>query len=313
MAEPKTTHATPIAEISHGPSAFESFLDRNQKLMIILAALIAIGTGAWVVISGVEDGKRLAAGEALVAADDLVAMQDLLKNHSGTPAAISGAVILSDLQWDEGQQSASIETLRAEISAKPDHPATNPARARLAARLLQQGETQAAKSAFEELIDRPEAAYLAPYALLSLSEIARSEGDLAKSKKLLEQASERHPDHPLRNLITQAIDFVDFQMPVEIDPPAPEPVQDPGFDPPEPDLTTPIELDPTQPGTSSGNPLFDDLGDTGTTPTEPSDTAPDTPDAALPETETPPQSEPSDAAEAPPESSGEESPPTSGE
>ncbi len=266
MAEPTSKPASPIGEISHGPTPFERFLDRNQKSMILLALVLAVGAGAWVVMSGMDEGKRLAAGEALVAADDLAAMQDVVKNHPDTPAAASGAVLLSDMQWDEGQQSAAIETLRGEIDANPEHPATVPARARLATRLLQQGDRDAARSGFKELVDRPEAAYLAPYALLSLAEIAREDGDIEAARDFLEQASDRYPDNPLRSLATQATIYVDFEMPEPVDPPAPEPVEEPtGEEIPEPDLSTPLELDPTSPGTGSGNPLLDNLtGDTAT-------------------------------------------------
>ncbi|MCH7225873.1 tetratricopeptide repeat protein [Haloferula sp. A504] len=285
MAEPTSDHASPIGEITHGPSSFEQFLDRNQKAMIVLGLVLALGVGAWVVISGMEEGKRLAAGEALVGADDVSAMQDVVKNHPGTPAAASAAVLLSDMQWDEGQQSAAIETLRGEIEANPDHPATVPARARLATRLLQQGDRESASARFEEIVERPDSAYLAPYALLSLSEIAREEGRIEEAKELLERAAEDYPDNPLRWLVTQAISYVDFEMPEAVDPPAPieEPADPSGDLAPEPDLSTPVELDPTSPGAGSGtgNPLLDNLTGGGeATDDSPAAPAGETPDPA---------------------------------
>lgn len=68
MAEPTANDARPIAEISHGPSAFENFLENNQKLLIALGILIAVGTGGWIVYQGMEEGKRLEAASALSAA-----------------------------------------------------------------------------------------------------------------------------------------------------------------------------------------------------------------------------------------------------
>lgn len=315
MAKNTPEPASPIGEISHGPSAFESFLDRNQKSMILLAIVIALAAGSWVVISGMEEGKRLAAGEALVGATDLAAMQDVVSDHGGTPAASSGAVLLSDMQWDEGQQSAAIETLRAEIAANPDHPVTVPARVRLATRLLQQGDTEGARSGFQEIVDRPEAAYMAPLALLSLSEIAREEGDIEAARKFLDEAAENYPDNPLRSLVTQAITYVDFEMPEAIDPPEPDPIEEnpggaaPGVGP-EPDLSKPVELDPTDTGTGSGNPLFDSLTG-GATPTE------DTPPEEAPVEDTPvedaPEPGPAEEDAGAPPSEEDETDPESGE
>ena len=308
MAEPTTEQASPIGEIAHGPSSFEQFLDRNQKSMIVLGLVLAIAVGAWVVVSGMEKGKRLAAGEALVGANDVAAMQDVVKNHPDTPAAASGAVLLSDMQWDEGQQSAAIETLREEIAANPDHPATVPARARLATRLLQQGDRESASAQFEEIVDRPDSAYLAPYALLSLSEISREQGNLEEARELLERASEDYPENPLRWLVTQAISYVDFEMPEAIDPPAlpEEPTGPTGDLAPEPDLSTPVELDPTNPGTGggTGNPLLDDLTGGGDSP----DVAPEEPSEETPSgesTEPAPETAPEPTPEAQPEAAPE--------
>lgn len=313
MAEPTSDSASPIAEISHGPSAFERFLDRNQKSMILLALVIALGAGAWVVYSGMGEGKRLTAGQALVDADDVAAMQEVAENHPGTPAAASAAVLLSDMQWDEGQQSAALETLQAEIDANPEHPATIPARARLASRRLQQGDVEGAKAGFQDLIDRPGASYLAPYALMSLSEIARDQGDVEEAQELLERASENYPDNPLRSITTQAATYVDFEMPEAIDPPEPEPLEETDTtlpDGPEPDLSQPLELDPTAPGAGSGNPLLDNLTGAGAGGEDTGEEAAPGTDAG---TEDSPLEEPADAGAEPAEGEAEESAPASGE
>ncbi|BCX46613.1 tetratricopeptide repeat-containing protein [Haloferula helveola] len=308
MAEPTEQTPKPIAEISHAPSAFESFLDRNQKSMILLALVLALGGGVWVVMQGMKEGAHLDAGMALVDAEDLAAMQDVVKNHADTPSAPTAALLLSDLQWDEGQQSSSLETLREEIAANPDHPATAPARARLGARLLEQGETEAAKAAFQEILDRPAASYLAPYALTSLAEIARESGDIDGAKKLLAEATDNYPANPLGSNAGQAAQFVSFEMPEEIDPPAPEPdptgpadtdpdMGDAGL--PDPDLSTPIELDPANPLSGGGsNPLLDNL--TGG--------AAGGEDEAMEPEETAPTDPPSDEDEAPADGTDDSAP-----
>ena len=81
MAEQNAPDSSPIAEISHGPSAFETFLDNNQKKLIILGILIALGMAAWVVKEGIREGNYLSAGNALSAADDTAALEEVMENH----------------------------------------------------------------------------------------------------------------------------------------------------------------------------------------------------------------------------------------
>lgn len=317
MAEPESDSSKPIAEISHGPSALEGFLDRHQKTLIGVGILTALGIGAAVVMQGMEEGAHQAGGEALLAADDIAAMQDVAKNHAGTPAADSAAVLLSDLQWEQGQQAAAIETLEAAIADAPDHPASAPAQARLGARLIDQGSLDRAEEVLQALADNSSAAYLAPYALTGLSEIAVAREDLEKAESLLEEASTSYPESPFGRTVSDHRRYVGFEMPTEIDPPAPEPVEEPtpgpGEEPmpptidpgPEPDLSKPIQLDPTGQNTSTGNPLLDSLN-TGSAPGEQPEAPAEEPPAPTEETQAP-------AGESPAEEPTEATPPSDGE
>lgn len=225
MADPNSQG--PIAEIRNDSSAFEQFLDRNQKLLLFLLLILVIAVGAWVVMTGVKEGADRSGGAALVAAEDAEALHEVLDTHSGSPAAGSAAVLMSDRQWEQGLQNDAIETLRQEITDRPDHPATFPARARLGARLAEQGKNAEAREAFQPLLSDGRAGYLAPYVLTSLAGIARAEGDLDQAESLLEQAVENHPGNPLANSAMEALRFVRFDMPEEVDPPA-EPEPTPG-------------------------------------------------------------------------------------
>lgn len=247
MAEPTAPDTSPIAEISHGPSAFEEFLDKNQKLLIILGILIALGMAAWVIKDGVREGAYLSAGNALIAANDATALEEVMQNHAGTPSEASAAVLLSDTQWEQGQQDDAIATLKAEIAANPEHPATSAAYARLAARLDSQGKTEEAKAAYEDILDRPQAAFYAPYALISLGQIAKAEGDIDKAKDYFSQATEGYPGNPLANSASKALQFVEFKMPEEIDPPAPDP---------EESAVDTTEFNPAALSNGQANPLF---------------------------------------------------------
>jgi len=252
MAEPTANEARPLAEISHGPSALENFLDKNQKLLIAAGILIAVGTGAWVVYQGVEEGARKAGGEALSAAADISALEEVISSHADTPAAGSAAVLLSDRQWEDGQQEAAIETLRSEIAARPDHPASLPARARLGARLAAQGRNDDAATTFEGLLAQPESRYLAPYALTWLAQIAKEQGNAEQAEKYLAEATDNYPQNNLTSTAREADQFLHFEMPEAIDPPEPPPID-------EESGTDSAGVDPTMGTGPSGNPLFDTL------------------------------------------------------
>jgi predicted negative regulator of RcsB-dependent stress response len=278
MAEPTAPDSSPIAEISHGPSAFETFLDKNQKMLIILGILIALGMAAWVVKEGIREGAYLTAGNALVAANDAAALEEVMANHASTPSAASAAVLLSDTQWEQGQQDDSIATLKAEIAANPEHPATSAAYARLAARLNSQGKTEEAKAAFEDILKRPQASFYAPYALIALGEIAKAEGKIDQAKDYFFQASEGFQGNPLANAASKATQMVEFQMPEEIDPPAP-PAEETGVD------TT--EFNPASLSGAQTNPLFSGEQNTSTTPPTSESPQLETPPAVIPPAETP--------------------------
>lgn len=276
----------PIAEISHGPSASEQFLEKNQKLLIVVAILLAIVAAGIVVKRGMDEGARLAAGAAMQDAEDVAAMQDVVKNHAGTPTEATASVFLSDLQWEQGQQSAALETLKAVIEAQPEHPAVIPARARLGARLREQGDTAGAKDIFKALSEDPAATWIAPYALISLADIAREEGDAEAAKALLTKVNEDFPTSMFSGSAGQLAKFADFKFPTEIDPPADElpATTDGGLPNPGEDAATTTTDGPS-------NPLLDALSETPAEETE----APEAPPAPEQPAITPPAPEAPDA------------------
>lgn len=272
MAEP-TDDSSPIAEISHGPSGFESFLEKYQKLLIVVGILLAIGIATFVIMREAEEGKARVAGEALVAAGDIDAMETVSAEYPRTPSAASAAVRRSDLQWRQGQQTAALETLRNVIADHPEHPVVPPARARLGARLMEQGNLDDASGAFEALRDSVRADYLAPYAMASLAEIARQRGDTEEAKELLADAGEQYPASPFNQVINSYQRFVTFEMPAEVDPPEPAAGDTSGGG-----LSRPPGLSPDGPAApnlgGNANPLLDNFSE-GADTAPPEDSPPE--------------------------------------
>jgi predicted negative regulator of RcsB-dependent stress response len=224
MAEEPSDNPRPLAEISHGPSAFEAFLDRNQKGMIVLGIALVSATAGWIVFRGIKDGAEKSAGAVLSKADDIPALQDLIKSHPDTPAAGSAQLVIASKQWDAGDQAASVETLRAFIAGNAGHPALPSARASLASRLWQQGQTEEAEGLFRELADAPDAKFIAPLALISLGDIAKSAGRLDDAEKSYKRVQDEFAKSPFAETAGNHLRMLRFKLPVEIKaPPASEP------------------------------------------------------------------------------------------
>ena len=237
----------PIGEIVQGPSAFDQFLDRNQKHLMRLAILIALATAAWVVYVGIDKSKEHTAGADLNKADDLASLQSVIKTHTGTAAASSAEVLLAARQWSKGQQDAAIGTLKTFITAKPKHPARPTAQASLGTMLQSQGKLADAKKTFQGLLEDPAARFLMPYALLSLGDIAKAGEETAQADKFYQKAKTDFPGSSFSKTIDQRIAMLKAKMPDPIDPPAPAPV---------PSTTVP----PAPPATGAGIPALSPPG-----------------------------------------------------
>ena len=209
----------PLAEISQGPNAFEDFLDRNQKGIVVLAILLALGAVGLVIYRGVETSRQETAGAALNKASDLAAYQAVVDGHADTIAAGSAMVLLADSQWTGGKQDDAIATLRKFIAASPTHPAIPSAKANLGAKLMAQGKSGDAAKVFDEIVADPAARYIAPFALISLGDLAKSSGDLEKAEAAYTKAKTDFPESSFADTANRRIATLKAKPPVEIEPP----------------------------------------------------------------------------------------------
>lgn len=219
------SHA-PLAEISQGPSAFEQFLDRNQKNLVILSILVALGAAGLVVYRGIEKSRQETAGADLNKATDLASLQKVISEHANTTAAQSAMVLLAEQQWAEGQQDNAIASLRKFIAENAEHPAVPTARASLGAKLMAQGKTGDATREFEQLADDSNARFIAPYALVCLGDIAKLAGDATKAEAAYNRVKTEFPESSFAQTATQRVSSLHAKAPAEIDPPpAPAPAE----------------------------------------------------------------------------------------
>ena len=237
----------PLAEISQGPNAFEDFLDRNQKNLVVFALLIALAGVAFVVYRGIHKSNEETAGLALVKSKDAASLQKLVDEFPKTTAAGSALLLLGNKQWDDSQQDAGIATLQKLITEHPTHPTLPAAQASLASKLMTQGKTAEASKLFETLSKNPAASYLAPFALISLGDLAKAGGDLTNAEDYYSQVKSKFPDSPFAQSSASRMADLRAKAPAEIEPPPAPPAAAPAAGTPSassapvitPELTTP--------------------------------------------------------------------------
>lgn len=210
----------PLAEISQGPNAFEAFLDRNQKGIVVFAILLAIGAVGAVIYRGVERSRQETAGAALTKAADLAALQALVDGHSDTLAAGSAMVLLADSQWADGKKDEAVGTLQKFIAVSPSHPAIPTAKASLGSKLMIQGKTGDAAKVFEDLASDPAARFIAPFALVSLGDISKAAGQIDKAETYYTKVKSDFPESSFADMATKRLAILKAKPPVEIEPPA---------------------------------------------------------------------------------------------
>lgn len=219
MSEHLKNSSGPLAEIVQGPNAFEEFLERNQMNLILLAIVLAIGAAGLVVYRGIKQSAEMTGGAALTKAEDLASLQAVVDENGNTQAGGSAMVLLADKQWTAGQQDVAIATLEKFISSRPNHPAVPSAKASLGAKLMTQGKSAEATKIFQELVDSPTSKFIAPFALISMGDIARTGGDLDKAKADYEKARSNFASSSFAETATNRLANLDAKPPVEIEPP----------------------------------------------------------------------------------------------
>lgn len=267
MSETQSDSPTPLAEISHGPSKFEEFLENNQKLLILVTILIALGAAGYVVWLGVEKGKQEAAGAQMIGAMNADELESMIDEHAGTNAAKSAKLLLAEAQWNSDEREASISTLRNFLANEANHPAATNAKASLASKLVAEGMTDEAVPMFQDLVDDPATRHLSAFALISLGDIAATRGDVDKAKSYYERIKAEFSDSDFSASATSRLGDLGAAAPIVVVPEPKEPEipdsikapevkpNDAEVDQIEADLDTEITLDPTK-QTETQNPLI---------------------------------------------------------
>lgn len=187
---------TPIAEIDHGPSKFEVFLDENQKSLIALAIAIFLGVLGYVGYTSYSDLLANNAGEALAAAEEESDLQTIISKHGSTNSAGSAALLIAQIKGSESNEDA-IAALQDFVATYPAHPAIATATTSLGLRLFNDGKLDQAEAQLSTVTDMENADFIIPAAQIALGDIAKLKGDNDRAKEFYTEVT---------NLITETED-----------------------------------------------------------------------------------------------------------
>ncbi len=196
----KDSNPTPLAEIEVGPSAFEQFLERNQKALIAVAVLIVLAAAALIVHRNMRhDTERKAAAALILCYDettgkyDADSLQKVTADFPGTPAAETASYLYTVALWDAGRTEDSLKALGEFIVEAPADSLRNQAALVQACRLLKLGQEDKAQESFQMVVDSQDPVF-APVALMTLGDMARARGENDKAKALYEEVLAKYPD-----------------------------------------------------------------------------------------------------------------------
>jgi len=212
---------SPIGEISQEPSAFEAFLDANQKRLVMAGILAIIGLIGYVIYDGLEEMGNKKAAAAVAEARTVPEYESANKDYEGKNAGGSALILKSQLQWRDLQQQEAIKTLEEFIAAYPEHPALGSAITSMGSYHQQLGNLEEAKKAFSDASSS--GASTSSLALLSLGDIASQEGDTEKAKEFYKRIiTDYGTSHPqVKTLAEQRLKIVGVLAPTVA---APEPL-----------------------------------------------------------------------------------------
>lgn len=223
----QSTSSTPITgtsidELTQAQPAFEQFLDKHNKKLIVLGLLLIILGLGYMLNQNIKQDKEEAAGAILASNSDAYELKKIAEDFPGTAAAASSKILLAEQEWQDGKQDDAITSLREIIDAAEPHPARPTAIASLASKLLSQGKTDEAESLFKELTVDQDAAYLAAYAWIALGDIAVKKGNLEAAESAYTKVEKNFANSSLagdattRRLLSKAASPVEVDAPVDL-------------------------------------------------------------------------------------------------
>ncbi len=259
---------SPIGEISQEPSAFEAFLDANQKKLIIIGILAILCLIGYVIFDGLRKLSAKNAAGDVAAARTVPELDTVSKSHEGTNAGGSALIFKSQLLWRDQQRQEAIKALEEFISSYPEHPAIGNAYASLGSYQQQIGKADEAKAAYQKAAETTDSS-ASSLALLSLGDLSLSSGNGDEAKgfydRIITEYEDRH--FQVKAMARERLKLIGVNPPTEKIPEPPQPQAAPSTTtapvvvPSTPKIDTPAPAETPAPTPSAPEKPASDLGD----------------------------------------------------
>lgn len=201
-------------------------IERNRNKILIGAAVIALAICGALVASQMKKQKELDAANAYSVAlgkKEIAAFDGVAVSFPGTPAAGNAMLSKAELQIDQGKPEDARATLEAFINDFSGHARYAQGLFGLANLYHISGDSEKAKSYYEETIASQGDSELAPLARIRLGDLALEGGDKESAEQRYEESFTLHPDNLFFEYAQDKIALLKVGTPPVVERPAPEP------------------------------------------------------------------------------------------
>lgn len=196
-----------FAEIEVGPSKHEQFLDNHYGKLALGLFVCIMGVAGWIIYHQMNKTMQKEAGAELVQAVEFneqsgemkvqaAGLDKVLADYPSSNAATTASYLKVIELWNTGKDQEGCEAMQNFISSTdiPEWKAL--ASTALAGHYRQNGDMGKAREWYQVVADSANPVY-APFALISLGDIARAAGDKKAAGDYYKQVSELYPESAL--------------------------------------------------------------------------------------------------------------------
>ncbi len=279
-----------MSSTTHTPAldptpAWEKFLDKNFKTLLLAFIALVIALCLYGVIQYMNRAKALKAGEAYVSAKTVEDLDVVIQEHGGTMAAGNALLKKADLLWEQNKKTSSVDMLTEFTVKHKDHPLLPQALLALGSKLESLGKRGDAKTVFERLVNEFAKTDVAALAGVRLGDLLWADGKEDEAKKVYKGLAAKFPgsDNAILNQGETRTQWIAAKLPTkEVDGPPKPKVEAPTGMPnipgmPQFNMGGPKGLSPTVTGPSGATSEVINL-----TPGKPSTPITVTPGASMP-------------------------------
>lgn len=218
----RLSETAPQAQFDWNPTPFETFLERNFKLLLTIAVTAAVGGAGWLVWRQQHHRNRLAQAQAFTSAESLDDYKKVITSFPGTEAAGSAHYMSANLLAQNNDTAGALKEWQDFTKNFPSHPLVEQAELRVALLTIETGETQKGVEQLEAFLAKYPQSPFRGLAQLRQGDALVSLGEKDKAVAIYTQMTEggnlaTTSGKPARDEALQRLEWVKLTPPTEIE------------------------------------------------------------------------------------------------